>query len=326
MRNRGSVFLYTAVIALLMMVLMNEVTVVDGFLSPPRTHHYNVVVASPVVKKSSFSHRLPASAIDTTFDVTINTYSQSAWKQVARDTGRRIISGLPTAAMAVQTIINILGKFWWSLPLFSLAGFPLFSAITTGTYACMPEWWPVVCLKGIFGSSFWIVVSGFLASNVCYFLSGAYLLNRFKAVTSGQNSSIGSSNNNKRFLRLGLWILLSGLISTMYHSVQALVGVNAFAETLAYVDHGVALSAACYYLDVCGLPSKKVLGIGLTGLVCLAVCYNAEMYAILYSIWHGLSAAAATTWAVEGHGRKMIQETVTMEFFGQTDKFLIKRI
>jgi hypothetical protein len=157
----------------------------------------------------------------------------------------------------------------------------------------MPEWWPVVGLNGIFGAYWWPVIGGFLASNICYFASGVYLVDKFY--------------HRQKFKMLGVWILVAGLVSTLYHTVQSLVGVNAVSETLAYIDHGIALSAGCYYLDTCGWPSKKVLTIGLSGIACLAVCNSAEAYAILHSCWHGLSAAAATIWAIEGYGQKKRQ-------------------
>ena len=101
---------------------------------------------------------------------------------------------------------------------------------------------------------------------------------------------------------LGLWILTAGLISTVFHSVQAL-GSYSVAESLCYIDHGVAISASFYFLDTCGLPSKRVLALGLAGLAALAFTYPS--YAFLHSSWHFLSAAAATKWAIEGHARTL---------------------
>ena len=309
-------------IAMLMAMMSLRDSVVLGYSSPTLSRTRTNVIIQPQSRHLplTFSSSARAAMVDTTrieASKTPNNNDKSnhdnTWKRVRRNMTRM----LSTSTIMMSQVFKTFGQFWWSLPL-GLAAFPLYSAITTGSYACMPEWWPVVCLKGIFGSFFWVVVSGFLLSNICYFASGAYLVKRF--ITSNDHQS------NKPFLLLGTWILLAGLISTIYHSVQAIVGVNNVLHTLAFIDHGVALTAGCYYLDTCGWPSKKVLTIGLSGIACLAVCYNAETYAILHALWHGLSAAAATTWAVEGHGRKIIRETVAMEFFGQTDTFLIKRV
>jgi hypothetical protein len=99
---------------------------------------------------------------------------------------------------------------------------------------------------------------------------------------------------------LGVWILLAGAVSTIFHSVQAL-GSYVIAESLCYVDHGVAISAFLYYFKTCGFPSKKVWALGIAGL--LALVFTHPFYAVLHSLWHFLSAAAATLWAIESHDR-----------------------
>lgn len=142
-----------------------------------------------------------------------------------------------------------------------------------------------------------LVIGGFLLSNVAYFISGTLLLNRFpfRAMEKGMVRV-----QPTKFTMLGIWILLAGAVSTIFHSVQAL-GSYAIAESLCYIDHGVAISACFYYFKTCGLPSKKVWTLGMAGLAAL-VCTEPG-YAILHSTWHFLSATAATKWAIEGYDR-----------------------
>ena len=102
---------------------------------------------------------------------------------------------------------------------------------------------------------------------------------------------------------LGIWVLACGLISTIFHSVQAL-GSFAVANALCYVDHAFAISAAFYFLKTCGMPSRRTLTIGVISLITLAVTYPG--YAWLHSTWHYLSALTATKWAVEGSNDKWL--------------------
>lgn len=195
------------------------------------------------------------------------------------------------------TVSNVLVKSWWHLPML-LALVPLYTVVFHGTYASMPHWWQVVNMEYIRKSqSAAIVIGGFLLSNIAYFVSGSYLVNRFpfKPAKKGLLPI-----QPTRFTMLGIWILLAGAVSTIFHSVQAL-GSYAIAESLCYVDHGVAISASFYYFKTCGLPSRKVFAIGIAGLAALVLTYPS--YALLHSAWHFLSAAAATKWAVEGYDR-----------------------
>eukprot|EP00980_Cylindrotheca_fusiformis_P017350 scaffold5380_cov131-Cylindrotheca_fusiformis.AAC.27 len=195
---------------------------------------------------------------------------------------------LSVFSAVTKELWNKTNQLWWTFPLL-LAVMPIYTAVTQGSFVRMPEFWPVVSIQGIFPSMFGWVVTGFLSSNICYFLSGAFL---WKNLNTG------------KFRLLGAWLSISGLISTVYHSVQAFMGANnPVTESLAYIDHGVALSAACFYLDTCGWPSKRAWAVGLVGLLCLGVCHTAESYAVLHSIWHVLSAGAATLWSLDGYSR-----------------------
>jgi hypothetical protein len=191
---------------------------------------------------------------------------------------------------------KVFSKCWWILPMF-LALVPMYCALVKGSCARMPSWWQVYNIDHVLkAKSAAVVVGCFLFSNIAYFMSGTYLLNRFPFERKGKSTAFKPT----RFSMLGVWILAAGVVSTIFHSVQAL-GPYSVAEALCYVDHGVAISASFYFFDTCGLPSRRVCAIGLAGIAALVITHPG--YAWLHSTWHLLSAAAATRWAVEGYGR-----------------------
>lgn len=207
-----------------------------------------------------------------------------------------------------QPVVGILRQSWWTFPLF-LALVPLHCALQ-GTCAAMPVWWQLVNMDYVKVSKHaTLLVSCFLGSNIAYFGSGLFLLQRFPL-----HLGIGAKSSEKkrrkknkttstiatRFPMLGMWILGAGLTSTIFHSVQAL-GSYQIAESLCYIDHAVALSAGGYFWDTCGAPSRRTLGLGMLSLVTLALTHPG--YAFLHSTWHFLSATTATLWALEGHDR-----------------------
>mmetsp|Transcript_14784 Transcript_14784/g.21809 ORF Transcript_14784/g.21809 Transcript_14784/m.21809 type:complete len:308 (-) Transcript_14784:204-1127(-) len=204
-----------------------------------------------------------------------------------------------------QPFGEILRRSWWSLPLF-LALIPPLCALQ-GTYASMPDWWSLVHADYLRKSRHAaLLVAGFLGSNIAYFGSGFYLLQRFPLQQRVNEKKVekllrdDDDRNISRFQMLGLWILGAGLTSTIFHSVQAL-GSYQIAESLCYLDHAVALTAGGYFWDTCGTPSRRVLGIGILSLVTLVLTHPG--YAFLHSTWHFMSAATATLWALEGHSR-----------------------
>ena len=136
------------------------------------------------------------------------------------------------------------------------------------------------------------VIAGFLLSNMAYFLSGSYLVKRFPPIRKGIKIL------PTRYTMLGIWVLLAGLVSTIFHSVQAL-GPYTVAEGLCYIDHGIAISSTFYFWETCGRPSRRVWAFGLAGFVALVLTHPG--YAFLHSSWHFLSAAAATIWGLEGY-------------------------
>lgn len=102
---------------------------------------------------------------------------------------------------------------------------------------------------------------------------------------------------------LAFWILTSGLVSTIFHSFQAMSGsaeASALAEALCFVDHGVAGASVLYFWNVCGRPRRSTVVVGVAGLVALALPLRPG-YAWLHSLWHFLSATAALLWAFQKH-------------------------
>jgi hypothetical protein len=142
------------------------------------------------------------------------------------------------------------------------------------------------------------VIAWFLFSNIAYFFSGSYIVKKFPPAKRGPWLCVPT-----RYTMLGLWILAAGLISTIFHSVQAL-GSYSVASSLCYIDHGFAISACFYYFETLPRPSRRVWAIGLAAIPALVITYPG--YAWLHSAWHFLSAAAATLWAVEGHASQNV--------------------
>jgi hypothetical protein len=194
-----------------------------------------------------------------------------------------------------QSSMALFRKCWWIFPMF-LAVVPLYVSLIQGTTVSMPHWWQVVRFDGILASQdAALVVACFLLSNISYFLSGLYLLKRFPPERNEQSSRLLPT----RFTILGLSVLACGLVSTIFHSVQALGAYHySLAESWCYVDHAFAISTTFYFFETCGRPSRLVWALGLAGLVALAVTYPG--YAWLHSSWHLLSSAAATVWGVQG--------------------------
>jgi hypothetical protein len=188
-----------------------------------------------------------------------------------------------------SNVASTLKDIWWITPM-TLAIIPLHSVLILQTCAQMPSWWKCVPLAHLQeAANGGLVVAGFLLSNIAYFLSGFTLMQRFPFRPNLMPT---------RYTMLGVWIALAGLVSTVFHSVQAL-GSHHVAESLCYVDHGVALSAGCYYLNTLGFPSKRVWTLGIIGLILLGITH-VGLYSYTHSVWHLFSAAAATLWGLEG--------------------------
>ena len=179
-----------------------------------------------------------------------------------------------------------------------LALIPPCSLLMRGTYATMPDWWGVVDMGHIAASKHanW-VIAPFLGSNAAYGMSATYLMKKFGFLKFTKS---GIRFHPTRLSMLGVWVAVAGVVSTIYHSVQAL-GSYALAENLCYIDHAIAGSATFYFLDTCGIPSKKTLMVG--ALAAVTLVFSTPSYAGIHSLWHYLSALTATRWALDGYKR-----------------------
>lgn len=220
-----------------------------------------------------------------------------SFKMLADTVVRRMPSALSTTR---DTSIDLLLKSWYALPMF-LALVPLYCTFGAKTCARMPHWWPVINIDHVMASgNGGPVIAWFLFSNIAYFASGSYIVKQFPPTMTKQQGPwrLLRCAVPTRYTMLGVWILAAGLVSTIFHSVQAL-GPYTMAEALCYVDHGFAISACFYYFETLPRPSRRVWAFGLTGIATLVI--TDPGYTWLHSTWHFLSAAAATLWAVEGH-------------------------
>lgn len=231
---------------------------------------------------------------------------------VLRSVQERILAkNVKLALLQFHRLFSVIQQSWWCVPMAGLISVPLYSAIVHGSYATMPTWWalqnvgylrnmPALCLT-------------FLGSNIFYFLSGLLLLNRISIpIGGGENSNSNDDilnehqtivkkgaffHTSRHFPLLGWSVLTSGAISVVYHAFQALGNVG-LAESLCFVDHGMALSSGFYFFHKCGLPSLKTLAIGVPSLGLLAC--PGDMYPVLHSLWHVASAGTTVSWALDG--------------------------
>lgn len=195
------------------------------------------------------------------------------------------------ASVLLRQARSKLQRFGWLLPL-SLALVPVYTAVFHGATAKMPSWWSVVNFEYLKSHPYAsLIVAVFLGSNVSYLLSGLYLLAWYRP------KNIERSEISYSYPMLGTLILLSGTVSAIFHSVQAL-GSHALAEALCYVDHGVAISSIFYFWYKCGRPSPRTGALSVAGL--LMLIFTEPHYPILHSLWHVFSAAAAVVWARDG--------------------------
>ena len=219
------------------------------------------------------------------FSDTVST-NLVALQDVLAEAGRTLPSLL---SAAVEPIIATLKKCWWCLPMF-LALVPPYCALVHRSSATTPSWWALVKLDSVQHSQFAALILGFfLLSNISYFISGIYLYLRYHHfVLPGVE---------ERDPLLGGSVLTAGTVSTVFHSVQAF-GPHSVAESLCYIDHGIAISSILYFWCKCGPPSRTTWLLSILGLATL--CLSGPGYAWLHSVWHVLSSAAAVVWARDG--------------------------
>lgn len=199
---------------------------------------------------------------------------------------------------SLKEVCSVVKQSWWCLPMF-LALIPIYSAVVHQTSTATPSWWKLENIDSIFNSPYAnLLVAAFLLSNIAYFISGIYLLNKFPRI-----GEVEEEENSKSvsYPALGSIILTAGGVSTIFHAVQSL-GSYAIAESLCYIDHAVAISSCFYFYRKCGAPSGKTLAVGLSGVTMLFI--TGPGYAFLHSAWHFFSAAAAVFWARDGLERR----------------------
>ena len=198
-------------------------------------------------------------------------------------------------------------RSWWCFP-FVLTVYPLFYFLAAGKPVTSPAFWSMPVLSSLIHSpSAGVIITGFLLSNLSYFLSGLYLLDLIpdvrwaipsrRKLMEKKEAGPGFSENPL----LGTMILLCGVCSVLYHTFQT-IGPHEVAETFYYIDHGFAISSMFYFLNLCGVPGKRTLALGTVGLVLLATgsIRGAETYAFIHSFWHFFSAGASVSWAHDG--------------------------
>ena len=115
--------------------------------------------------------------------------------------------------------------------------------------------------------------------------AAAAILNRDKAMPSS----------------LGYWVLAAGIMSTIFHTVQA-CGNYRIAEALCYLDHGIAGTAICHFYNRCGTPSLRTILCGIIAFITLAfpiTSIHLPSYTTLHSLWHTLAAVTAVLWAYD---------------------------
>jgi hypothetical protein len=234
--------------------------------------------------------------------------SQQVALSVVQKTKQAAKSSTTSLAVSVKVAGNHVRRHWWCSPMI-LALVPIISILFLQQLPSMPSFWRVGKMDDVFLSPYArLIISSFLLSNLSYLLSGAFLAVKLSSSSSLSGNNVTNNNNKKprrlrlmvtRYTWLGVWIMAAGIISTIFHSVQAL-GPYALAECMCYLDHAVALSAMAYFLHVCGPPSRTVWSWGIAGLVVLALPVSSGIYAYSHSAWHFLSATAATIWALQG--------------------------
>jgi len=242
---------------------------------------------------SGISLSPPSPSISLSFQLARIASIVNRSKQKTVSAFRATVSG---SRLAIQ-------QSWWCLPMI-LFFVPMYAALT-GDYARMPEFWPLVDVG--FLKSMPLFLAGFLGSNIFYFMSGLYLLNWTPISSSGSSSNNlyeqkRISSNKSRSPMLGALVLSSGLVSTIYHTFQAL-GYTQLAESLCFMDHGLAITSGLYFFQKCGMPSLKTLSIGIPSIGLLAFPV-VEAYPVLHSLWHLASAGTTVSWAFDGVERR----------------------
>ena len=238
-----------------------------------------------------------------------------------------ITSNVPVPVVPIDRLSDILYTciipFWYLLP--SLLCFvPIYTLTVWQTIPVTPDVWKLVNMDFIW----WYythkhhaisVIFTFLASNASFFLAALVLLKQSHPVvvtattTPKPTKMISPSLSSKAVSSsvtvtaaampssLGYWVLAAGIMSTIFHTVQA-CGNYRIAEALCYLDHGIAGTAICHFYNRCGTPSLRTILCGIIAFVTLAfpiTSIHLPSYTTLHSIWHTLAAATAVLWAYD---------------------------
>lgn len=227
-----------------------------------------------------------------------------------------------TVELVQDAAVTSVRNFWYLVPS-SLCFVPLYTWAAWQALPVTPAVWKLVNMDFVWHAADALsIVTAFLASNACYFLAAAYLLQRGGVFGSApmllpfmkQDTHSKHPTASTIPPSLGWWLLSAGCMSTLFHTVQA-VGDYRVAEALCYLDHGVAGTAVLYYGDRCGRPSGRALLCGVAGLITLAFPAAAlcpPAYTWLHSLWHALSAVTAVLWACDASDhRPAVREATT---------------
>jgi uncharacterized membrane protein (DUF485 family) len=209
-----------------------------------------------------------------------------------------------------KAFMDTFEKFWWCIPMIILIAYPVYSLLVASEFPKMPSWWAIKDVTHLQQMPF--LCSGFLGSNVSYFISGFYMLGKMPIAAFGNLASSSKQLYKTRvdfsarqiaryYPTLGIMMIASGLISLVYHAFQSL-GHLGVAETLCFVDHGIAFSSFCYFVKTCGLPSIRTLAIGIPSMALLL--FPGDSYPLIHSLWHATSASATVSWALDGLQRR----------------------
>lgn len=279
---------------LLLSIALSRCKVASGFTPAPSARTSMAVLTSQSNRLSSAETKTFSPFKTTNADVVLEEVSQSIRK----------VTGQFTSA-----VVSLVKGGWYLFPMV-LALVPLLGFVSQ-TPVVTPNFWKMVDMTVVRQSedALW-VIGTFLFSNVFYLATSLYLFGKHppsRQLSSGRLATLGAYMFPKsKYTKLGLWVLAAGIVSTLFHSVQAL-GDTATAEAWCYLDHGVAGSTTFYFFKTCGWPSKRVWAMGLLGLVCLSLPLQPG-YAFLHSTWHFLSAATAVLWSRQARHRRAFAE------------------
>ena len=208
----------------------------------------------------------------------------SNWRSCSKQAILLVEDAQDALERCTSAVSGVIKNFWWLFPLVSMSMVPLYTMTVFQSLPETPHFWKLVSMDHVVRD--WI--APFLISNVTYYMAAAHLFFSTQQRPHQQEASD----------TLAFWILASGTVSTIFHTVQS-TGDYRIAELLCYFDHGVAGTAILYFWHTLGAPSRRTWAFGVSGLACLA-CPGHVLYPALHSVWHALSALTAVVWVRDG--------------------------